>query len=75
MFEARRSTDGGSRSYRLTSFDSAGGRIGDSRDYDLLKAVMTPLERLAESIGGDTRVVLDVTTSAVRFEPPLDKGV
>lgn len=33
--------------YRLQSFAAAGQRLGDDRDYDMLKAVMAPLERLA----------------------------
>lgn len=33
----------------LRSFDADGQTMGDDRDYDLLKAVMMPLERLAEA--------------------------
>ncbi|MEO1027645.1 MAG: hypothetical protein AAFX02_01185 [Pseudomonadota bacterium] len=36
--------------YRLTSLDGEGNTIGDDRDYDLLKAAMGPLERLAENV-------------------------
>lgn len=36
-------------SYRLTSKTKSGETIGDDRDYDLLKAVMTPLEALSEN--------------------------
>ena len=35
--------------YALRSFSQTGQTIGDDRDYDLLKAAMQPLERLAES--------------------------
>lgn len=35
--------------YRLRSVSETGQVIGDDRDYDLLKAVMTPLEKLAEA--------------------------
>lgn len=35
-------------SYRLSCFDETGAKMGDSRDYDLLKAVMTPLESLCD---------------------------
>lgn len=35
-------------SYTLRCFDAAGQEIGDDRDYDLLKAAITPLERLAD---------------------------
>lgn len=34
--------------YTLRSETQAGNVIGDDRDYDLLKAAMTPLENLAE---------------------------
>ena len=34
--------------YSLRSETQAGEVIGDDRDYDLHKAVMTPLEKLAE---------------------------
>ena len=34
--------------YRLTSFTATGETLGDDRDYDLLKAAMSPLEKLAE---------------------------
>lgn len=34
--------------YRLQSKTESGEIIGDDRDYDLLKAVMMPLEHLAE---------------------------
>lgn len=39
-------------SYRLLCCTASGEMIGDDRDYDLLKAVITPLERLADSISG-----------------------
>lgn len=52
--------------HRLTSFDTDGKVIGDDRDYDLLKAVMTPLESLAEHEPGDPlEVTLDVPRSKV----------
>ncbi|MEO1321555.1 MAG: hypothetical protein AAFV59_00960 [Pseudomonadota bacterium] len=35
--------------YTLRSVSKSGETIGDDRDYDLLKAVMQPLERLADS--------------------------
>ncbi|MEM7458636.1 MAG: hypothetical protein AAF331_04150 [Pseudomonadota bacterium] len=35
--------------YILRSMSAAGQAIGDDRDYDLLKAVMTPLEKLADA--------------------------
>ena len=37
--------------FELRSLDVSGGVIGDDRDYDLLKAVMSPLENLAEMSG------------------------
>jgi len=52
--------------YKLTSVSESGDTIGDDRDYDLLKAVMMPLERLAEAEGGDPlKVRLDVSTGKV----------
>lgn len=47
--------------YRLQSMDGAGKTIGDDRDYDLLKAVMSPLEKLAEARSeGDFHLELDL---------------
>lgn len=46
-FEAQ--LDGGARNYRLRSFSPSGRVMGDGRDYDVLKAVMTPLEKLADA--------------------------
>ena len=39
--------------YRLRSFSETDETLGDDRDYDLLKAVMTPLEQLADASGQD----------------------
>ena len=46
--------------YRLTCLDEAGQKIGDNRDYDLLKAVIVPLERLCEKENGALEVMLDL---------------
>ena len=35
-------------SYRLSCYDDKGSAIGDDRDYDILKAVITPLENLCD---------------------------
>lgn len=40
-------------SYELASYDASDKPIGDDRDYDLLKAVMTPLENLADTVQDD----------------------
>ena len=56
--------------YRLRSMDSEGELIGDDRDYDLLKAVMSPLETLAEQTSerGRLRVVLDIAARTIEVE-------
>ena len=55
--------------YTLRSETQAGNAIGDDRDYDLLKAVMSPLEKLAEHYDHkELRVVLDLETD--RLEIP-----
>ena len=46
-FEAQSRRD--AQHYRLRSFSLSGHVMGDDRDYDLLKAVMTPLEKLARA--------------------------
>ena len=50
-FERRITTENSTPTirYRLTSLSQDGQVIGDDRDYDLLKAAMTPLENLAEA--------------------------
>ncbi|MEM9573229.1 MAG: hypothetical protein AAF996_17310 [Pseudomonadota bacterium] len=54
--------------FRLTSFDAAGVVIGDDRDYDLLKAVMTPLENLAASVDAEPlRVELNLLNAELSF--------
>ena len=55
--------------YTLRSETQAGNVIGDDRDYDLLKAVMTPLEKLSERYDHkELRVVLDLESD--RLEIP-----
>ncbi|MEO1659958.1 MAG: hypothetical protein AAFR51_03145 [Pseudomonadota bacterium] len=52
--------------YRLTSFTADGETIGDDRDYDLLKAVMSPLEALADAAGHkDLKIELDLENGAL----------
>ncbi len=48
--EFSKSTDAASNSvsYSLVSYDHKLNRMPDARDYDLLKAVMVPLEKLSE---------------------------
>ena len=45
----RQITDDG-MAFKLASFDAAGAVIGDDRDYDLLKAAITPLENLIDLV-------------------------
>ena len=52
--------------YRLRSETDSGKTIGDERDYDLLKAAMTPLETLAEATGhNDLKVEYDLQTNVL----------
>ena len=49
--------------YRLTSLTATGETVGDDRDYDLLKAAMRPLEKLAENCDHEAlNVELDLKT-------------
>ena len=57
--------DGHTVSYSMNSYDAEGGVIGDEREYDLLKAVFDPLERLSEGIEGDFMLELDLARGAV----------
>lgn len=56
--------------YRLRSLNAEGELIGDDRDYDLLKAIMSPLEKLAEQTleHGRLRVVLDIAAQTIEVE-------
>ena len=56
-------------SFELRSLNAAGKALGDDRDYDLLKAVIVPLERLAEANPNGVRVELDIATGALRLTP------
>lgn len=47
--QTRRAAGAVSVHYRLRSYSASGHAIGDDRDYDLLKAVMTPMEMLADA--------------------------
>ena len=52
--------------YKLQSETDSGSVIGDPRDYDLLKAVMTPLETLCEAEAQtDFIVELDLKNNAL----------
>lgn len=50
-FERQSLTENGTPTirYRLASLTQDGHVIGDDRDYDLLKAAMSPLETLADA--------------------------
>ncbi len=55
-------------SFMLKSVDKSGHVIGDNRDYDELKAVMRPLESLADKMRSDSfEVVLDVKSEKITF--------
>lgn len=55
--------------HRLTSVSANGTVIGDDRDYDLLKAVMMPLEALSERETADPfNVSLNLQTGALSID-------
>ncbi|MEM9571000.1 MAG: hypothetical protein AAF996_06015 [Pseudomonadota bacterium] len=69
LFERHFTTEDGTPTtkHRLTSFSISGAAIGDDRDYDLLKAAITPLEILAASEQtDDLRVQLDLETGQLQ---------
>lgn len=57
-------------SYSLNSYDGEGGVIGDERDYDLLKAVFMPLERLSAQMDGEFMLEMDLGSGAVAQVEP-----
>ncbi|MEO0981572.1 MAG: hypothetical protein AAFX03_02840 [Pseudomonadota bacterium] len=58
----------GEAAYQLRSVDAGGETIGDDRDYDILKAKMTPLERLAEASGSSKgRASLDLVAGTLEI--------
>ncbi len=64
----------GESRYTLKSRGDAGQPLAEERDYDLLKAVMTPLENLAEASGashGGVRLTLesDELTKSLSDQP------
>lgn len=57
------------RKHRLTSYDASEAAIGDDRDYDILKAVMMPLENLAEDEAVNRLVVtLNLVSGSIIFD-------
>lgn len=54
-------------SYRLLCTTASGEMIGDDRDYDILKAVITPLERLADRISGAFTMNYRVSSEALKI--------
>lgn len=56
-------------SYSMNSYDAEGQVIGDDRDYDLLKAVFTPLEALSNDMDGDFMLEMDLSAKQVRRLP------
>lgn len=68
-FERKHSIENGTPSvqYRLTSVSQDGKTIGDDRDYDLLKAAISPLERLADAEDHeDLSVQLDLENGVIQ---------
>lgn len=56
--------------FKLRSIAASGQVIGDDRDYDLLKAAISPLERLADIEGPqDFTVSLDLVTGKIERSP------
>ena len=69
LFERQKTVEDGTPTikYRLTSFSGSGAIMGDDRDYDLLKAAMTPLETLAAAESeNDLSVRLDLESGQLR---------
>lgn len=69
LFERQFSTEDGTPTtkHRLTSFSISGAVIGDDRDYDLLKAAITPLEVLAAAEkDDDLKVQLNLATGRLQ---------
>lgn len=48
---------------------AAGEVIGDDRDYDILKAVFSPLENLSEAMDGDFMLEMDIESGLVKPNP------
>ncbi|MEM7327761.1 MAG: hypothetical protein AAF437_03415 [Pseudomonadota bacterium] len=72
IFERTVSQGDGGRSvhYRLVSVSEHGQPIGDGRDYHQLKAVMTPLERLASTAPASPfKIVLDLASGQLTGLP------
>jgi hypothetical protein len=69
VYERRHALEDGTPTlkHKLTSFSATGAVIGDDRDYDLLKAAMTPLENLAAAQDhNDLTVQLDLETGQLQ---------
>lgn len=54
--------------YILTCFDEMGRKIGDARDYDLLKSIMSPLEKLCDCEDAPLTVELNLSENTLSFE-------
>lgn len=54
-------------SYQLTCLSAEGQVIGDDRDYDLLKAVMTPLEILCNCEDAPFTAQINLQNNALEF--------
>lgn len=69
VFGRSTNADDQSVSYSMNSYDADGEVIGDDRDYDLLKAIFTPLEKLSNEMDGDFMLEMDLSTKQVRRLP------
>lgn len=54
-------------SYRLVCLSADGATIGDDRDYDLLKAVMSPLEKLCDCEDAPFAVQINLQNNRLEF--------
>ncbi len=54
--------------YTLTCFDETGRKIGDARDHDLLKSIMSPLEKLCNCEDAPLTVELNLSENTLSFE-------
>lgn len=71
-FECRKVTENGTPTtrYKLASVSIEGQVIGDDRDYDLLKAALSPLEALAETCDhADLTLELDLKSGQLSGLP------
>lgn len=54
--------------YALTCFDAADAKIGDTRDYDMLKSIMSPIEKLCTCEVAPLTVELNIEENELNFK-------